>query len=166
MSSGSSRAESGVEPTRSQTTTVSWRRSPAKPRVAEASAGGAVIAGESAPPHLRQNRRLARPVAPQEEQRSSTAAPQPLQKLLSSGVSQWQLAHPTSSLAGSSPCLFFKKSARNYNLEGLDRNEPAPEAPRTARCRSTKICPFLNICAVIVEHRPDWSISPRIWRRI
>src|ERR1700730_16338787 len=80
MSSGSRRADSAVEPTRSQNMTVSWRRS----ADAVAREMGAAVAGfgraselsaVSVLPHFEQNLAPARLVAPQEAQRNGRAAP-------------------------------------------------------------------------------------------
>src|SRR6516164_9072859 len=57
------------------------------------SAGFAGLSAVSALPHFEQNLAPARLVAPQEGQQSGRGAPQVSQKLLSSGVSEWQLGH-------------------------------------------------------------------------
>ena len=103
MSSGSSWVESAVEPTRSQNMTVSWRRS------ADAATGviGEVVANSGASrvvgalavrglPHSAQNLAFGRFALPQEGQRASSAAPQAMQNLPVSGVSEWQFGHSKS----------------------------------------------------------------------
>src|ERR1700747_2455018 len=99
MSSGSSRAESAVEPTRSTNMIVSWRRSAVE-------AGGAATSGDTAGavdgaavsllPQFEQNLAPARLVAPQEVQPTGSAAPHASQNRLSSGVSKRQLGHSMS----------------------------------------------------------------------
>jgi hypothetical protein len=95
QSSGSSRAASSVERTRSQNTTVSWRRSPA-PRSGSAEgsgpgAGSAAALASSARPQPEQKRAPARSSRPQAEQRGASGAPQLSQKRASSGFRCWQL---------------------------------------------------------------------------
>src|SRR5215471_15447876 len=99
MSSGSRRAASAVEPTRSQNMTVSWRRSAEAVGCVIGVTSGAGFAGLSAVsalPHFEQNLAPARLVAPQEAQRTGRAAPHASQNLLSSGISEWQLGHSMS----------------------------------------------------------------------
>src|ERR1700674_3808494 len=107
MSSGSSRAERAVEPTRSQNMIASWRRSaPTGASLipdAEPSGGGSVegaagLSGVSVLPHFEQNFAPARLAAPQDRQRAGRAAPHTSQKRLSSGISEWQLGHSMSAL--------------------------------------------------------------------
>src|SRR6266849_3110742 len=87
MSSGSSREESAVEPTRSQNMTVSWRRSADAAAweigAAVAGFGGASeLSGVSVLPHFEQNFAPARLIAPQKVHRTGRAAPQASQNLL------------------------------------------------------------------------------------
>src|SRR5262245_59547017 len=96
MSSGSRRAESAVEPTRSQNMTVSWRRS-AVTSVREGEAAVEVVAGlVGVSASLKQNFAPAGLALPQEGHRAGRAAPQEMQNLLLSGVSEWQLGHSMS----------------------------------------------------------------------
>src|SRR4249920_3754981 len=103
MSSGSSRAESAVEPTRSQNMTVSWRRS-ADPATCEGCGVAVSVAGlpaastpvaGSLSPHSKQNLALAGFALPQDGQRPKRAAPHSRQNLLPSGMSALQLGHRT-----------------------------------------------------------------------
>src|SRR5215471_4991333 len=103
MSSGSRRAESAVEPTRSQNITVSWRRSAEEVGSsdrgdADAVADSAMVTGfevESLCPHSKQNFALAGLAQPHEGQRIGRAAPHAVQNLSTPGVSAWQLGHST-----------------------------------------------------------------------
>src|ERR1700724_4703688 len=99
-SPGSRRAESAVEPTRSQNMTVSWRRSaaPSAREVGAAVAGMVVVSGftaESACPHSEQYLAPVRFTALHNGQRAERSAPQALQNLLPSGTSAWQPGHST-----------------------------------------------------------------------
>src|SRR5215472_16008370 len=103
MSSGSSRVESAVEPTRSQNMTVSRRRSAdaATGVIGEAAANSVAlqVVGALAVrslPHSAQNLAFGRFALPQEGQRASSAAPQAMQNLPVSGVSEWQFGHSMS----------------------------------------------------------------------
>src|SRR5215472_11490779 len=107
MSSGSRREESAVEPTRSQNMTVSWRRS-AVPSVREGGAGVEVVAGfvgvsASLWPHSKQNFAPAGLALPHEGHRAGRAAPQEMQNLLLSGVSEWQRGHSMSATLSDEP---------------------------------------------------------------
>src|SRR2546423_349370 len=102
MSSGSSRAESAVEPTRSQNRTVSWRRS-AEPVCELCGAAASIVepAAASTPidgslcPHSKQNLALAGLVLPHDGQRPRRAAPHSRQNLLPPGTSALQLGQRT-----------------------------------------------------------------------
>src|SRR6516164_1646982 len=115
-SSGSSRAESAVEPTRSQNTTVSWRRS-AVWWEGGSKAGARELAlprGANFCPHSAQ--KLAPPglEAPHDWHCTGRPAPQAIQNLPVSGVSAWQEGHSTdyllnlTSLAQKVPTLAVK----------------------------------------------------------
>src|SRR6202022_2780096 len=100
MSSGSSRAESTVELTRSQNITVSCRRSADAPPDTMGDVGTAGVAAlgprslaVSLLPHAGQNFAPERMAAPQDAHRPGRAAPHASQNLLSSGMSARQLGH-------------------------------------------------------------------------
>ncbi len=135
MSSGSSRDASAVEPTRSQNMTVSWRRSPdeAERAVSGEPARPPVFsdaATSSFCPHPIQY--LAPPglARPHEVQRAASAVPHPMQNLLSSGTTMWQLGHSTDL-----PPLASRRSASPqaaFEAPLVRSTAPAPRA--TATC--------------------------------
>src|SRR5580693_5295710 len=96
-SSGSSRVDSAVEPTRSQNITVIWRRSAAFAEratgaaISEKAAGEGATAAPSFVPHCAQNREPAALAWPQAAQLKACAVPHCGQKLLSPGISLAQL---------------------------------------------------------------------------
>src|SRR6266478_5888421 len=100
MSSGSSRAESTVELTRSQNITVSCRRSAdalantmGEVGTADVAAVGSQLLAVSLLPHAGQNFAPERMAAPQDGHRPGRAAPHSSQNLLSSGMLARQLGH-------------------------------------------------------------------------
>src|ERR1700730_2773906 len=100
MSSGSSRAESIVESTRSQNITVSYRVSADAPVDTLCGVGTAGVAAVGSPllavsllPHAGQNFAPERMAAPQHGHRPGRGAPHSSQNLLSSGMSARQLGH-------------------------------------------------------------------------
>src|SRR5262245_61977865 len=86
-SSASSCCESGVEPTRSQKRTVSWRRSPGGTAVAGAGAPGAAATVRSGEPHPPQNLSPGWFATPHEAQTAASAAPHSAQKRRSARLS-------------------------------------------------------------------------------
>src|SRR5215469_11369306 len=94
-SSGSRRADSAVEPTRSQKMTVSWRRS----AVSEAGAREAALRpGASLCPHSEQKLAPEGLEAPHDWHCTGRPAPHAIQNLPVSGVSAWQEGHSTNYL--------------------------------------------------------------------
>src|SRR5215468_5514110 len=91
-SSGSSRDDSGVEPTRSQNMTVSWRRSAvsARDRGDGAGAGGAAVSATGLP-QPPQNLAVGSFSKPQAEQGEGSGAPHSAQKRLVATFSAMQL---------------------------------------------------------------------------
>src|SRR5258707_280166 len=95
-SSGSSRTESAVEPTRSQNMTVSCRRSADDAAGAVAGDGGEP--GANAAPQLAQNLACGGLRWPHDRQAGGSDTPQWMQNLLASGISALQLGQSMSHL--------------------------------------------------------------------
>src|SRR5918998_3324182 len=104
MSSGSRRAESSVEPTRSQNITVSCRRSAEDVGAevvpgAEAGGGAGLLGGLSLTPQSEQNLAPGRFSLPHDRHCNGTGAPHSSQNLLRSRTSARQLGHSMSHLS-------------------------------------------------------------------
>ena len=142
VSSGSSRVDSAVDPTKSQNITVSWRRSGlgigccAEAAVGAAASEPAVGAARLAP-HSEQNFDPARFWAPHATHRNGTAAPQSLQNLLPSGTSALQLGHSIARSLDLFPRAQRARPAREACDGQFHRHCPLQKPPesqlRTAR---------------------------------
>src|SRR5215212_2166800 len=101
-SSGSSRAESAVEPTRSQNMIVSCRRSASSSKELGARGAAGELQSPTTPkllPQDSQNRAPGEQAAPQELQVRARRVPQELQNRAVARFSNWHLVHRTAAAA-------------------------------------------------------------------
>src|SRR6516162_9765825 len=95
-SSGSNRADSGVEPTRSQNITVSWRRSAVSERGGGGAGGAGAAASPTGLPQPPQKLAVGSFSNPQTGHREGSGAPHSAQKRLLAAFSAMQLGQRNS----------------------------------------------------------------------